>query len=416
MHDALNFFDPNRDIPAHHENQLTRAFLVVLRISPAAHQVWLSLAAPNHKLYELPRPRFDTQRWQMFDSMPAVAEPIEGISVLQLADPTDAGDKQVEKTDRRQVLDGLVRYGDELLIVIETKLDGPVAKQQAQELNVHGAPVRFDGGFREVSWRDLLAGWSDLIESEIVAGAERALIMDFLDFVERHFPRLGPFTKLAKCKDNAFRVNRRLNAILAEIAGVPADHWLELPSRATVDRAYLEFEESSQQIRLVVYPADTLTQAKAFYLRPGAAPGVMSLRDRDWTVEPSFHFGYMAKGLVRTKADAALEEYVAYWREQIAGARALPREKWEGFWGELVERGFAKADQKALFDQHFTNTGRESAVPRPGVKCFYSWKLSEAVRLDEGRRLVAAVAEKLNDVLRALGESPHEIPKSKLGK
>ena len=34
MHDILNFFDPNKDIPAHHENQLTRAFLVVLRISP----------------------------------------------------------------------------------------------------------------------------------------------------------------------------------------------------------------------------------------------------------------------------------------------------------------------------------------------------------------------------------------------
>ena len=41
--DTLNFFDPNPDIPAHHENQLTRAFLVVLRMSPAAHQEWLSL-------------------------------------------------------------------------------------------------------------------------------------------------------------------------------------------------------------------------------------------------------------------------------------------------------------------------------------------------------------------------------------
>src|ERR1019366_4778 len=87
MHDTLNFFDPNKDIPAHHENQLTRAFLVVLRICPVAHQVWLSLADPSRKLYELPRPwRFDTQRWKMFDSPREVAEPIEGISVLQAAD------------------------------------------------------------------------------------------------------------------------------------------------------------------------------------------------------------------------------------------------------------------------------------------------------------------------------------------
>ena len=86
-HDSLNFFDPNKDIPAYYENQLTRAFLVVLRISPAAHQVWLSLAAPSQKLYGLPRPwSFDTQRWQMFEKAPEVAETIEVISVLQAAD------------------------------------------------------------------------------------------------------------------------------------------------------------------------------------------------------------------------------------------------------------------------------------------------------------------------------------------
>jgi hypothetical protein len=38
-----------------------------------------------------------------------------------------------------------------------------------------------------------------------------------------------------------------------------------------VDRAYLEFDESSQCIRLVVYPADTPTQAKSFYTRPEGA-------------------------------------------------------------------------------------------------------------------------------------------------
>ena len=409
-HDTLNFFDPNRDIPAHHENQLTRACLVVLRISPAAHQVWLSLAAPGRKLYELPRPwSFDTQRWQMFGSAPDVAEPIQGISVLQAAD-VQVVDGPVQITDRGQVLDGIVRYGDELLIVIETKLDGPVATRQAQDLNIHGAHVRFDGGVQTVSWRDLLAAWSDLIESGVVAGAERTLIIDFLDFVERHFPRLGPFTTLGRCKDHRFRVSRRLNAVLDEIADGLTKPWLELPGRSTVDRAYLEFEESSQHIRLVVYPADTLTQAKAFYARPGAASSVLSLRG--WNVEPNFHFGYMAVGLVWTTADGQLEEYVDYWRERIESTGAIPRDEWEEFWRELVQRGFARTEQKMQFDQSFTTTGRKSATPRPGLKCFYSWKLSDAKLLDDGNRLVDAVADQLNVVLRALGEKPHQPSKS----
>jgi hypothetical protein len=154
MHDALNFFDPNRDIPAHHENQLTRAFLVVLRMSHLAHQVWLSLAAPDRKLHELPRPwRFDTQRWRMLSPESEIGEPIEGISILLAADVASV-DGSVQMTDRAQVLDGIVRYGDELLIVVETKLDGAVDAEQARDLNVHGAQVQFDGGVRTVSWKE----------------------------------------------------------------------------------------------------------------------------------------------------------------------------------------------------------------------------------------------------------------------
>jgi hypothetical protein len=411
MHDTLNFFDPNKDIPAHHENQLTRAFLVVLRICPVAHQVWLSLAAPSRKLYELPRPwRFDTQRWQMFDAPREAAEPIEGISVLQAADVrlVDGKDGKVQITDRGQVLDGIVSYGDELLIVIETKLDGPVATRQAQDLNVHGAHVRFDGDLHPVSWRDLLAAWYDLIESEVVAGAERTIIVDFLDFVERRFPRLGPFTTLARCKGNSFRVNPRLDAVLDQIAGGLTKEWLELPGRSTIDRAYLNFEQSSLDIRLVVYPADTLTQAKTFYTRPERVSNMLSLRDGGWSVEPNFHFGHMAAGLVWSTTDATLEEYVGHWREHIEGTGAVQRVDWEDFWTQLVERRFAKDDDKVKFDQSFTNTLRKSATPRPGLCCFYSWKLSEAEDLDDGDRLVAAVEEQLNVTLRALGERSHE--------
>jgi hypothetical protein len=404
-HDALNFFEPYSDLPAYHENQLTRAFLVTLRISPAAHQAWLSLAAPNHKLYNLPKERhYDTQRWRMFDSTPDSEEPIAGISVLQAADAQTIGE-QVQITDRGQVLDGIVRYGDELLIIVETKLDGPVATRQAQELNVHGAPVRFDRPVY-VSWRDLLEAWSDLVDREVVAGAERAVLVDFLDFVDRHFPQLGPFTTLRRCEGHPFRVRRRLDAVLGQVADGPPRSWLELQGRATVKHVYLECAESSQHIQLVLYPADTLTQARAFYTRPGAPTALLRLRELGWRVEANFHFGYMARGLVWTTGEATLEEYVAHWCERIRTTAAEPRQRWEEFWAELIERRFARTDEKPQFDQAFTNTGREWATPRPGLKCLYFWPFSEAERLDDRNRLVAAVAEQLNVVLHALGERP----------
>jgi hypothetical protein len=406
-HDVLNFFEPYGDLPAHHENQLTRAFLVVLRISPAAHQAWLSLVAPNHKLYKLPQERrYDTQRRRIFDSTPDGDEPIEGISVLQAAD-AQAVEGPIQITDRGQVLDGIVQYGDKLVIVIETKLDGSVDTRQAQELNVHGARVRFDRPVH-VSWRDLLESWSDLVAREIVAGAERAVLVDFLDFVDRNFPHLGPFTTLRRCEGHPFRVTRRLHAVLGQIAdGPPADP-LDLPGRATVKHTYLDYVESSKHIRLTLYPADTLTQARAFYARPGAPDALLALRERGWGVEANFHFGYMPRGYSWTTADAKLEQYVAYWCERIKTTVAVPRERWEEFWAELVHRQFARTDEKRQFDQEFTNTIRQSAAPRPGLMCSYLWPLSEAERLDDPDRnqLVDAVAKQLNVVLHALGEKP----------
>lgn len=408
-HDNLNFFIPNKDIPAHYENQLTRAFLVVLRISPAAHQVWLSLVDPGRKLYELPRPwDFDTQKSRMLGATPDAAEQIQGISVLLSADVQGVNGR-VQTTNRGQVLDGIVRYGDELLIVIETKLDGSVPTNQARYLNIHGADVRFYGGVRPVSWRDLLAAWSDLVESEVVSGAERAVIIDFLDYVERYFSRLGPYTTLARCKENAFRIRRRLNSLLGEIGGGIVEAWLALPERSTVDRAFMKFDDPSQHISLVLYPADTLAQAKAFYKSPRAASAVLALPN--WKIEPNFHFGYMAKGLSWTTTDASPEEYIAYWCRRIEGTGVIPREGWEKFWDELVQKRFARTEEKAQFDQSFTNTNRKLAIPRPGLACSYSWNLSDAVVLDEKDQLVGALFDQLNVFLLAIGEKPIKAKK-----
>jgi hypothetical protein len=59
--DALNFFMPFRRLEPNHENQLTRALLVVLRLSPMAHAAWLRLVARDRDLQRLPVATFRTQ-------------------------------------------------------------------------------------------------------------------------------------------------------------------------------------------------------------------------------------------------------------------------------------------------------------------------------------------------------------------
>src|SRR5207302_489680 len=59
--DPLNLFQPFENLPPNHENQLTRALLLVLRLCPIAHECWLSRLSAGRHLYELSQATFDTQ-------------------------------------------------------------------------------------------------------------------------------------------------------------------------------------------------------------------------------------------------------------------------------------------------------------------------------------------------------------------
>ena len=97
----VNFLVPFESAPAGHENQLTRALLVVLRYSPMAHQAWLGLVAPEQRLHDLSKAEFATQRQRVLGTetdLPDV-EAVPGISVWLAPDaaPVNAA---IEPSDR----------------------------------------------------------------------------------------------------------------------------------------------------------------------------------------------------------------------------------------------------------------------------------------------------------------------------
>ena len=209
MHDRLNFFEPWENLPPNHENQLTRALLVVLRCCPIAQQAWLSLIDSTLHLHSLPTPDFGTQRSTILrtENQPITHEPIKGISVLCSGDMGTNPPGVVLQSDRGQVLDGVVRYGDERVIVLESKLSGPADDWQAGNINLHGQPVEFRDPIRKISWHDVLATFTDIADEKraLIAGAERIVLTDFLDFVDRNFAYLGPCCASSRGRCNGSR-------------------------------------------------------------------------------------------------------------------------------------------------------------------------------------------------------------------
>lgn len=402
----VNFFVPYESAPAWHENQLTRALLVVLRYCPMAHQAWLRLVEPARQLHELARAEFATQRTTILGPQAVVGEgeEIPGISVW-LAPDAATVDSQVKASDRQQVLDGIVTYSNDLVIVIENKVKWGGVTEQPHRINLHGSPVRFDTNPRAVKWQDLLAVLFDLVEHDLVSGAERMLLSDFFDFVEQHFPRIGPYSSLARCGDERFRLERRLDSIQGEAVGTDIGKergWRDITGTPKIFMAGLSLSEDGSRASLRMHPADTLGQARAFYGDPPAVNAVLALRTDGWRIEPNFHWGFMATGYVWLFTPLPVESYCDYWIREISATGELARGEWDSYWTALESGQIVEATGKDAFDAEFTRSKRNKAQPRPGLACEFSWELPKAKERDGHGKFVEDVRGRINQMLTAL--------------
>ena len=63
-------------------------------------------------------------------------------------------------------------------------------------------------------------------------------------------------------------------------------------------------------VELAAYPADTLTQTRAFYPDAEAVARVRALAADDWEVHPNLHFGFRALGLAWAHGPIEGDEYL----------------------------------------------------------------------------------------------------------
>src|SRR5208337_192283 len=136
----------------------------ILRCSPMAHQAWLSLIDKTLLLRSLPFAAFDTQTSTILQDGGQTAnnEPISGISVICSASSATSNLSGVVSSKRGQVLDGVVRYGDDRVIVLESKLTEGASEYQAVNINLNGQPVKFERAARRRHKRYMLGKFRHL--------------------------------------------------------------------------------------------------------------------------------------------------------------------------------------------------------------------------------------------------------------
>jgi hypothetical protein len=406
----INAFVPYERRPHAHEDNLTRAFLLVLRGVPVAHAAWLDLVDHSHRtrggsgvprLHGMAAPRFVTQTARVPDGVRRI------ISLVQTDEDVFVG-SDLSRSDRRQVLDGVVSY-DDFALVVENKPSHRNIRPDQLRVNVP-PDVEHDSKAACVAWKDIVLAWARLLEARHLGPAETVLLGDFLDYVETFFPKLRPYSKVSLCGNDLDRLERRCTELLKSIAPNAQRHhrgWgptlrLDAGQCALMVGCFPRPHKTEVDIVVEYVPGDTTAQARLLYGRADAG-AVLGLRERGWQLTPNFHLAYMTTNFVYTKVRLPVESYWNLCASRPSWLRMWRRNEYEQLFELMVSERLAAASDRAEFDRHFNRTTRESINVCPALIVQRRIPVDEAAILDARGQLEARVRAVLVEGATALG-------------
>lgn len=425
----LNYFRPHPS-PEGAENQLTRAALALMRLVPLVHNEFLRRALPAKSLSDLPPADFDTQTSQLHPTLEGAiaSDSLEDeqptvVSVFLAPDRSDLTFK-VTPSDRRAVFDGVIRYGNELILVIESKLHEGIDPRQAEEiplgplaghcqLQADGVPVR---------WDELFAAWQDLSELGVLAYSERRLLEDFFDIAKRSYGSLLPFDTLARAADNEELIRLRVRDILEAASGMEVSSewvgWKAIGSWRTFERFVLGVPHQ-EPLRLALYawPGVKKPEAQKLYGQPGLLQSLLNLNETatssaDFRFLPDFSVQNYRPNVTQwphTQFDT-VEEYVSFWRDHTDAIwRRKTTDDVVSLFEWLVQHRLAERDNDwPKYEATFASLRSPQVDVRPALRVDAVWSLADATALDSKHQLVDEVRRTMNAILEALGEDPLE--------
>jgi hypothetical protein len=410
--------------PPHHEDQLTRAAMIVMRAVPLARDALLARIGAGTSA-RLPEPELDIQTSQVVESPAPGAS--EGLVLRRLISVFLSPDEQrnlpgsaISERPGEQRLDGVLRFGDQLVVVIESKIVGRAPSDQAELLRLRGVEVQQ----KEViwlGWHDLLEDWWSLLERGLLAPAERVLIEDLIAFTEEHFAHLLPFTTLGRAGEHGLRRQRRLMALLREATGlaeVEPERHDGIGAAVMLDAAIktkatqrISLYQQDDNLVLCTWPAELKPQADALY-RTGRAQRLtdfVAKHSERWQARPNMQLAFrFAAPRHRLFLHCHLEitEYIRRWSgDDFTQIGAHHYEDIRGtLWPWLRERHYASPEDDEQLDAFLKRLGHRDTHLRPGIELRRTWPWTHAVELDERGTLAGEIRAAVTELLVALDE------------
>jgi hypothetical protein len=419
----LNVFEPYRELGRTHEDQLTRAAMIVLRLVPLARETLLR-AIGERSQSELPDCAVDMQATYIVDASEESAaggevqrERLVSVFLTPDTEP-EAPIKEVTDTNRGQRFDGVLRFDPELVVLVESKVCTRWARRNGHrvaELNLGSA--RFQQRRTCVlRWHDLLEAWWRLVELGLLSPAERALVQDLLTYAHHDFAHLLPFGSLRRVGADAVRRKWRLRSLLREATGLQPERLglahVRLDTAlgtASLQRAALELD--GHELVLHMWPGELKRQAEYLYSDAHAErlAALPQESGRMWRVEPQPQLGFR-------NAPARTRVYLTCRLDAATYAQRWQGEDWERvgahqpdtilaeLWPWLLRRRYASKRDMARLESFLRTLGRRHAHLRPSMHVARAWSFEQATALDDDGGLAGEIRDAINHVLAVLDE------------
>jgi hypothetical protein len=408
----LNIFNPFKNKPNYHEDELTRAFLILIKNIPLVQAVFIEMVRSemiNQKCEQIIPHLLEKE--SLIESVETqvtnnndLFKTILGRRVVSIVISDDKlyDDIKIESSERGARYDGLILYQPSWILIIENKPSieniwiEQLKPNVSDEFEIEEKPI-------SLSWRNIVEALSSLIERNMVHGADKILIDDFLEFVDNEYPRLNPYTHFSVCKDNEYLLTKRCIAIMEQIGLGKVEyhrgwkHYIAYETDAIKKIALsVSFSGDEWSVMLEMMPGDTMNQARSFYTHLQKSK-IEDLINAGWKIQPNMHFAFRATNLVWTDVKIEIMEYVDYWIKNLPNLGQVNRSDFHEYCKNLEQAGIISPDNWDDINTKIINTSMQKINICPGVYFSYSWKKKEAEELDKGDTFINIVRQKIDE-------------------
>jgi len=437
----LNYFNPYESKLPHHEDNLTRAFLVLLRYS-------LNV---SHLFYDLCNKKFNANKSSenITEELPNFLEFIDDEIKYQ----TQKGNPQIEtnylasilitdkelekkidenrsisKSERNARYDGIITYGNDLTFIIEVKPRSENVwfdELNPSKENLKNEDIIVLKTGIEINWKDIISILNLVLDKLSISGQEELLISDFLDYIDDEFPYLNPYDNFGLCKNNKEIIIRRIENIFKSIVrdeGIVDYHrgWGEIIRISEYFKEInmiglilnKESNEDRWKLILSISFGVLIPQARALYKHDL----INNIRNsklvaEGWFIKPDFRLTYKGDNLIDIP-QGNLENYIEYFTNNELDIRQFKRDEVQTQLEKLYENNVLvfNTEVQKLFEEKYLQKNYDKANFCSGINLKFEIPDDLAIEKDSKKGEFAKfLVEKIREAFTLIGDQKTKL-------